>query len=69
MMYKHFYIVSFNYFFTKGGWRDRKKIDPKLVYSLLDHWLFAWLPTSIRQITKCGINFDHLEDSNHNKEV
>jgi len=41
-----------------GGWSYRHTVDPKYLYSFLEHWCFAWLPSSVRKLSRWGIDFD-----------
>ena len=50
-----------------GGWRDRKKVDPELVHSLFDHWIFSWLPERFLEFMRCGV--DSKESSFYRDET
>jgi len=50
-----------------GGWRHRRKQDPRLFFFLLDHWIFSsWLPEKFRSWSRFGI--DPVVDSSRNGE-
>ncbi|XP_039254318.2 sodium-coupled monocarboxylate transporter 2-like [Styela clava] len=41
-----------------GGWRDRHKINPKLLRPLFDLWIFRiWIPEKIRKFLRFGIEW------------
>ncbi|XP_076801198.1 sodium-coupled monocarboxylate transporter 1-like [Clavelina lepadiformis] len=77
------YAVSYSYYSCIGfgatvvigllisimscGWRDRKKVDPELVHSLFDHWIFSWLPERFLEFMRCGV--DSKESSFYRDET
>ncbi|CAK8694363.1 unnamed protein product [Clavelina lepadiformis] len=46
------------------GWRDRKTVDPRLIYPFFDHWIFKCLPESFRKCMTCGVNRRSLDEKN-----
>jgi len=50
-----------------GGWRHRRKQDPRLFFFLLDHWIFSsWLPETCRSWSRFGI--DPVVHSSRNED-
>nr|XP_002121367.1 sodium-coupled monocarboxylate transporter 1 isoform X2 [Ciona intestinalis] len=72
-----FYSISYVYYSCVGfgttlviglvlslltcGWRDRKKINPKLVTSIFDHWLLEWIPQSFRDCMRCQVGEEYRD--------
>lgn len=68
----NFYAVSYIYYscygfaavltvgilvsLVSGGWRNRSNVDPKYLYSPLDHSMFSWLPEKAKKWSRCGVN-------------
>ncbi|XP_077969946.1 sodium-coupled monocarboxylate transporter 1-like [Styela clava] len=49
-----------------GGWRDRHKVNPKLLRPLFDLWIFRiWIPEKVRKFLRFGIEWS--EDGNDDK--
>ncbi|XP_076803007.1 sodium-coupled monocarboxylate transporter 1-like [Clavelina lepadiformis] len=57
--------TMFGFFWTIGigllasfltcGWRDRKTVDPRLIYPFFDHWIFKCLPEYFKKRSRCGV--------------
>ncbi|CAK8678942.1 unnamed protein product [Clavelina lepadiformis] len=38
-----------------GGWKQRKTVDPRLLYHFFDHWIFGLLPRKFHCAMRCGL--------------
>ncbi|CAK8694368.1 unnamed protein product [Clavelina lepadiformis] len=50
-----------------GGWKNRKTVDPRLIYPFFDHWIFKYLPVLCLKYLRCGVKqqgFDYKDEQN-----
>uniref|UniRef100_H2YWR6 Sodium-coupled monocarboxylate transporter 1 n=1 Tax=Ciona savignyi TaxID=51511 RepID=H2YWR6_CIOSA len=41
-----------------GGYKQRKDVEPKLIYRYFDHWIFQCIPMRIQRKLWCGVNHE-----------